>query len=131
MTHSAGDELVTIQCNTTDAGSGVENYLLFVAKNGGEYAYFGQSSSALFYYPVPPEEATYSFYVLAVDGVGNTERVVPDAVSVFTAVKGVRIQNQADASLKVYTPDGRYMGDSLNGLPRGVYVIGGKKFTVR
>ena len=131
VTHSAGDELVTIQCNTTDAGSGVENYLLFVAKNGGEYAYFGQSSSALFYYPVPPEEATYSFYVLAVDGVGNTERVVPDAVSVFTAAKGVRIQNQADASLKVYTPDGRYMGDSLNGLPRGVYVIGGKKFTVR
>lgn len=38
-----------------------------------------------------------------------------------------KIQAERPATDKVYSIDGRYMGNSLNGLSRGIYVVGGKK----
>ena len=74
---------------------------------------------------------TYSFYVLATDNVGNVERVIPEAILADTGVDGIRIVNNPDASIKVYTVDGRYVGDSIYGLKAGIYVVGGKKIIIK
>jgi len=131
-TYTPGSDHVHVTCNSDDAASGVESLLLFVSKNGGEYSYFGQSMTGDILYPVDPlQEDTYSFYVLATDNVGNTERVVPKATSVTTDVKGVRIVTDPNASIRVFTLDGRYVGNTVKGLQKGVYVIGGKKVVIK
>ncbi len=131
-TYTPGNDHVHVMCNSDDAASGVESLLLFVSRNGGEYSYFGQSMTGDILYPVDPlQEDTYSFYVLATDNVGNTERVVPKATSITTDVKGVRIVTDPNASIRVFTLDGRYVGNTVKGLQKGVYVIGGKKVVIK
>ena len=131
-TYTPGNDHVNILCNSDDTGSGVESYLLFVSKNGSEYSYAGQSVTGDILFPVnPTDEDTYSFYVLAIDNVGNTEHMVPQTVGVTTDVRGVTIAGNPNAVLRVYTPDGRYVGNSLQGLQRGIYLIGGRKVVIK
>ena len=128
--YNYGDK-VNVVCNTADEGAGVQSYLLFVSKDGGEYAYYGQSVTSTIPYPVATGEvATYSFYVLATDNVGNVEEIIPQAVSV-TGIKNVKVVSDPNASIKVYTIDGRYVGDSIQGLSKGVYVVGGRKMVIK
>ena len=128
--YNYGDK-VNVVCNTADEGAGVQSYLLFVSKDGGEYAYYGQSVTSTIPYPVATGEvATYSFYVLAMDNVGNVEEIIPQAVSV-TGIKNVKVVSDPNASIKVYTIDGRYVGDSIQGLAKGVYVVGGRKMVIK
>lgn len=49
---------------------------------------------------------------------------------VFNSISGVTASRQPSAD-KVYTIDGRYAGRSLDNLPKGVYIVGGKKVVVR
>ena len=128
--YNYGDK-VNVVCNTADEGAGVQSYLLFVSKDGGEYAYYGQSVTSTIPYPVATGEvATYSFYVLATDNVGNVEEIIPQAVSV-TGIKNVKVVSDPNASIKVFTIDGRYVGDSIQGLSKGVYVVGGRKMVIK
>ena len=64
------------------------------------------------------------------DNVGNVEEIIPQAVSV-TGIKNVKVVSDPNASIKVYTIDGRYVGDSIQGLAKGVYVVGGRKMVIK
>ena len=69
--------------------------------------------------------------MLASDNVGNTERIIPNVVSVATDIRDVQIVNDPNASIRVYTLDGRYVGDSISRLAKGVYLVGGKKIVIK
>ena len=114
--------------SAADAASGVQSYLLFVSEDGGDYAYCGQSTTPVMDYAVDSANGrTYSFFVLATDNVGNTERTQPQSVEgKATGINSV-VRND-NAVLRIYTVDGRYVGSDVNSLPKGVYVIGGKKY---
>ena len=60
----------------------------------------------------------------------NVEEIIPQAVSV-TGIKNVKVVSDPNASIKVYTIDGRYVGDSIQGLAKGVYVVGGRKMVIK
>ena len=130
---SATGDAFNVHCISEDAGSGVGSYLFFVSEDGGEYTYYAQSSTGSIAYPITPGTTakTYSFYVLATDNVGNVERVIPQVVYGDSSVDGIRLVNNPDASIKVYTIDGRYVGDGISGLKTGVYVVGGKKIFIK
>ncbi len=126
-------DTINVICKSEDEGAGVNSYLFFVSKNGEDYAYCGQSVTGNFAFPVidGTTEDTFSFYVLASDNVGNMERVVPTAIDADTGIKDIRIVDDPNATLKVYTVDGRFVGDTLSGLAKGVYVVGGKKLIIK
>ena len=123
---------VAILCESTDSGSGVESYQLFVSKDGGDYEFEGKFFNTALYPVTEGDGSTYSFYVLATDAVGNTEVVIPTAVT-FDNTTDIRILRMDDPSLakKVYTMDGRYVGESVEGLSKGTYIVGGKKVIIR
>ena len=113
-----------ITCKSSDSGSGVDYYLLFAAKGNGEYEYQGQYFTEEMDCTVDGNPADYSFYALAVDAVGNMEKTAPQAIT----PTGIQIiSGNKIPKLKVYSLDGRYVGKSLIGSPKGVYVINGKK----
>jgi hypothetical protein len=118
---------VKVLCESADTGSGVESYLLFAAKDDGEYEYQGQYFGNEMVCAADNGGEGYKFYVLAVDGVGNTEQTIPEAMA--TGIKMVNVERPVN--FRVYTLDGRYVGDSLKNLRKGVYLIGGKKYIVR
>ena len=128
--YDMANELIAIECNSYDAASGVDSYQLFVSKDGGDYTCAGQFPDQVFYNVPAGDGATYSFYVLAIDRVGNAEVVIPDAIP-FT--NGIHIIRADDPSLsqKVYTIDGKYVGDDISTLPAGIYIKGGKKLIVK
>ena len=34
-------------------------------------------------------------------------------------------------TLRVYTIDGKYLGNSTNNLPKGIYIVNGKKYIIK
>ena len=56
----------------------------------------------------------------------NGDITVNVTVSVVTGIDGVTDDN-ADMNAPVYDLQGRYLGTSFNHLPRGIYIVGGKK----
>ena len=132
-TFNAKADTIDVRCKSVDEGAGVNTYLFFVSKNGGEYEYCGQSVTGKYAYPVIDGTTNdiFSFYVLATDNVGNIERMMPQAINADTSIEGIRIANDPKASIKVYTVDGRYVGDSITGLAKGAYLVGGKKLIIK
>ena len=130
---NATGDAFNVHCLSNDADSGVGGYLFFVSDDGGDYAYYGQSATGSLDYPITPGASgkTYSFYVLATDMVGNVERVIPQVIYGDTSVDGIRIVKDPNPSIKVYTVDGRYVGDTISGLKKGIYVVGGKKLFIK
>lgn len=130
---NATGDAFSVHCISDDAGSGVGSYLFFVSEDGGDYTYYGQSVTGSLDYPITPGSSgkSYSFYVLATDKVGNVERVIPQVIYGDTSVDGIRIVKDPNPSIKVYTIDGRYVGDTISGLKEGIYVVGGKKLFIK
>jgi hypothetical protein len=130
---NATGDAFTVHCLSEDVGAGVDSYLFFVSEDGGDYAYYGQSVTGNLDYPITAAASgkTYSFYVLATDKVGNVEQVIPQVVYGDTSVDGIRIVKDTNPSIKVYTVDGRYVGDTISGLKKGIYVVGGKKLLIK
>jgi hypothetical protein len=128
--YDTANQLIAINCNSYDAASGVDSYQLFVSKDGGDYTCAGQFPDQVFYSVPAGDGATYSFYVLAIDRVGNAEVIIPDAIP-FT--NGIRIVRADDPSLirRIYTLDGKFVGDDVSTLPAGIYIQGGKKLIVK
>ena len=123
VTYDAATQSAQVNCQADDAASGLDSYLLFASKNGSDYAYMGQYYTNSIACPVEPE-AVYSFYVLAIDAVGNAEHIRPQVVNISTGISTPR--STSDGSLSttaVFTLDGRYVGKLLSGLKKGVYVI--------
>lgn len=122
------DGSIRISCQSDDEGAGIEYYLLFAAKESGEYEYQGQYFSATMDCTVEGDPANYSFYVLAADAVGNVEQTAPQAVTP-TGIQAPSAGRVPD--FKVYSTDGRYIGKSLSGLAKGIYIINGKKVIIK
>ena len=137
--YAADLQTVEVFCNSND-DSGVVSYQLFVSKDGGEYTYEGQFPGTALYPVAPGDESTYRFYVLATDGVGNTESVAPEALT-FNYATGIDIVNAEPKSIpadgKVYSIDGRYIGTlgvggfTMDALNKGIYIVGGKRVMVK
>ena len=123
-------QAIVIGCDSYDAASGVDSYQLFVSKDGGDFTVAGQFPGPVFYNVPAGDGATYTFYVLATDRVGNTEVIIPDAIP-FT--NGIHVIPADDPSLRhrIYTIDGRYVGDDRSLLPAGIYIQGGNKLIVK
>ena len=137
--YAADLQTVEVFCNSKD-DSGVVSYQLFASKDGGEYTYEGQFPGTALYPVAPGDESIYSFYVLATDGVGNTESVAPEALT-FNYATGIDIVNAEPKSIptdgKVYSIDGRYIGTlgvggfTMDALNKGIYIVGGKRVMVK
>ena len=76
-----------IAFRSEDTDAGVGSYLLYASKDGAEYEYAGQFFTSYAEYVIDPE-SEYSFYVLAVDAVGNVESFAPKAVQLMDGIKG-------------------------------------------
>lgn len=63
----------------------------------------------------------------------TTEFNAPDVIGQeATGINQVDTDNQQqNAAVKVYTVDGQMMGNSLDGLPKGLYIVNGKKYVVK
>ena len=125
------ESAMRVTFSADDEASGVQSYLLFVSEDGSDYSYCGQSTVPVMDYPVASENGhTYSFFVLATDNVGNTERIQPQSVEgVASGISNVSVKEVP--ALRIYTTDGRYVGADPTRLTKGVYVIGGAKFVVK
>ena len=122
------DGSVRVTCQSDDSGAGVEFYLLFAGKENGEYELLGQYFTETMDCTVEGNPADYLFYALAVDAVGNVEEVAPQSVSP-TGIQMITLDRTPD--FKVYSLDGRYVGKSLSGLQKGIYIINGRKVIIK
>ena len=61
-----------------------------------------------------------SFKVLG----GNDENVLDNTAP--TAINGIYVDTKAQDS-RVYSIDGRFLGNDVNALGKGLYIVGGKK----
>ena len=129
VNYDAETQEAKVNFQSTDVASGVDNYLLFVSKDGSDYEYMGQYYTAGSIGYAVEQNAAYSFYVLAVDAVGNIEHIAPSASEYTTAISTPKAD--LGTAISIYTPDGRYVGNSLSRLPKGIYVINGKKLIVK
>ena len=72
-------------------------------------------------------EASGSFYITFTPG----QRFFLDEVKIVsetaTGIETLQTANAAQKTNRIYTLDGRYMGTRREVLPRGIYIIGGKK----
>ncbi len=69
------DTSATMVIGGTDATSGIEYYMLYSSLNGGPYQKAGHVRSPLTFFG--QRGATYNFYAIAVDSVGNIESKTP------------------------------------------------------
>ena len=103
-----------------DTGAGVASYLLFASKDGGDYEYAGQYFDNSADYAVMPE-SEYSFYVLAVDAVGNAESFAPEAMSLKDGIQGdVNVDGHVDVAdianvISIMSGEDRLANGDVNG----------------
>ena len=123
---------VHVSFSATDDASGVQSYLLFGSKNGGDYAYYGQSFAPEMSCLVDAvKDDAFSFFVLAIDNVGNVEKVQPQSIDALTTGISDAACSAKAATLRIYSTDGRYVGSDPTLLPKGIYMIGGSKYVVK
>ena len=77
------------------------------------------------------DETASARYVIEFDDAGVQEIVDDDsAVTAITSLDGEDIM-PTGKSLKVYNVAGQYVGQSLDGLAKGMYIVNGKKVLVK
>jgi|GEM_PF-1016093 len=81
----ADDTTILIKTKGTDKASGVEHYKLFASENGGTYLEIGAIADTILF--KAKGSTTYSFYIAAVDSVGNAESKSPRAEATITTGK--------------------------------------------
>ncbi len=108
---------------------------LSVTINGGSATFTDTGSSSVY---LSMERGAWTDYTLTLTGTGTitlaffpSRRFFLDEVLVTVPVSttGITTVEAAPAlgMQRVYTIDGRYVGDTLDGLPHGIYIVGGKK----
>ena len=63
---------------------------------------------------------------ISFDVMGGNENNILDNTTSETAIKDIKA-NTRKADNRVYSIDGRYLGDDINALGKGLYIVGGKK----
>lgn len=106
-------------------GTNVKYYKLALGNDGKCGFYWGAADGAAFEYTanraflaIDITDASQAPEGFSLDGDGGT-----------TSIDGV--MNGNDDSQKIYTVTGIYAGKSLNNLPKGIYIVGGKKVAVK
>lgn len=106
-------------------GTNVKYYKLALGNDGKCGFYWGATDGAAFEYTanraflaIDITDASQAPEGFSLDGDGST-----------TAING--IMNGNGDSQKIYTVTGVYAGKSLNNLPKGIYIVGGKKVAVK
>lgn len=120
-----GAENVDADGMTFVEGTNVKYYKLALGNDGKCGFYWGATDGAAFEYTanraflaIDITDASQAPASFSLDGDGST-----------TAING--IMNGNDDSQKIYTVTGIYAGKSLNNLPKGIYIVGGKKVAVK
>ena len=120
-----GADNVDADGKTFVEGSNVKYYKLAVGNDGKCGFYWGAADGAAFNYDanraflaIDITDASLAPANFSLDGDGST-----------TGINGV--QNGNNDSQKIYTVTGVYAGKSLDNLPKGIYIVGGKKITVK
>lgn len=120
-----GAENVDADGMTFVEGTNVKYYKLALGNDGKCGFYWGATDGAAFEYTanraflaIDITDASQAPASFSLDGDGST-----------TAING--IMNGNDDSQKIYTVTGVYAGKSLNNLPKGIYIVGGKKVAVK
>lgn len=106
-------------------GTNVKYYKLALGNDGKCGFYWGAADGAAFEYTanraflaIDITDASQAPEGFSLDGDGGT-----------TGIDGV--MNGNDNSQKIYTVTGVYAGKSLDKLPKGIYIVGGKKVAVK
>lgn len=106
-------------------GTNVKYYKLALGNDGKCGFYWGAADGAAFEYTanraflaIDITDASQAPEGFSLDGDGGT-----------TGIDGV--MNGNDDSQKIYTVTGVYAGKSLDKLPKGIYIVGGKKIAVK
>ena len=63
---------------------------------------------------------------ISFDVMGGNEDNILDNTTSETAIKDIKADTRKAAN-RVYSIDGRYLGDDINALGKGLYIVGGKK----
>ena len=63
---------------------------------------------------------------ISFDVMGGNENNILDNTTSETAIKDIKADTRK-ADNRVYSIDGRYLGDDINALGKGLYIVGGKK----
>lgn len=120
-----GAENVDAEGMTFVEGTNVKYYKLALGNDGKCGFYWGATDGAAFEYTanraflaIDIADASQAPASFSLDGDGST-----------TAING--IMNGNGDSQKIYTVTGVYAGKSLNNLPKGIYIVGGKKVAVK
>lgn len=120
-----GAENVDADGMTFVEGTNVKYYKLALGNDGKCGFYWGATDGAAFEYTanraflaIDITDASQAPASFSLDGDGST-----------TAING--IMNGNGDSQKIYTVTGIYAGKSLNNLPKGIYIVGGKKVAVK
>lgn len=120
-----GAENVDADGMTFVEGTNVKYYKLALGNDGKCGFYWGATDGAAFEYTanraflaIDITDASQAPASFSLDGDGST-----------TAING--IMNGNGDSHKIYTVTGIYAGKSLNNLPKGIYIVGGKKVAVK
>lgn len=120
-----GAEDVDAEGKTFVEGTNVKYYKLALGNDGKCGFYWGATDGAAFEYTanraflaIDITDASQAPEGFSLDGDGGT-----------TDIDGV--MNGNDDSQKIYTVTGVYAGKSLDKLPKGIYIVGGKKVAVK
>lgn len=120
-----GAENVDAKGMTFVEGTNVKYYKLALGNDGKCGFYWGAADGAAFEYTanraflaIDITDASQAPEGFSLDGDGGT-----------TDIDGV--MNGNDDSQKIYTVTGVYAGKSLDKLPKGIYIVGGKKVAVK
>lgn len=120
-----GADNVDVDGMTFVKGTNVKYYKLALGNDGKCGFYWGATDGAAFEYTanraflaIDITDASQAPEGFSLDGDGST-----------TAING--IMNGNGDSQKIYTVTGVYAGKSLNNLPKGIYIVGGKKVAVK
>ena len=120
-----GAENVDAEGKTFVEGTNVKYYKLALGNDGKCGFYWGATDGAAFEYT-----ANRAFLAIDItDASQAPEGFSLDGDSGTTDIDGV--MNGNDDSQKIYTVTGVYAGKSLDKLPKGIYIVGGKKVAVK
>ena len=125
---SVNGNVMTVTARGKDSGSGVGLYRYYYSTNGQDFILYTESNSEEFEFPIEAGKKTddYSFYIVAVDNVGNEQLVEPEHWNVLTGIETISTTGNSDGWM-VTRLDGRVVasgkGTPLLNLPSGIYIV--------
>jgi hypothetical protein len=86
--------------NTSDIGSGIREYIVYISKNGAEYLPYFTNSGAQSMIFIGELDSNYRFYLVGIDSVGNTQLAPtsPNIEITFTS-SGIDLVKQHNISI--------------------------------